>query len=74
MGNGMDTIKIGVLPGQVKEIAVNCNTTIAQAIAVADLGTDGDGYEIRLNGDVVNGDKVVGDGDKVLLTKKIQGN
>lgn len=70
----MDIIKIGVLPGQVKEIAVNCQTRISEAIAVAELGTDGEGYQIQRNGEIVNGNVIVGDGDHVLLVKKIKGN
>lgn len=66
-------IKIAVLPGVVKDIAVNGGTSISQAIEAADLGSVGNEYEARLNGDPVERSVVLSDGDHVLLVKKIKG-
>jgi hypothetical protein len=67
------TVKIGVVNGQVREYAPEEGTTIAQAIDMAELSIDG--YEV-----VVNGVKTssltapVANGDTILLAKQIKGN
>ena len=67
-------VKIGKLPGTIKEVSVNNNgtTTIGDVIRQADLSYAG--FEIRLNGNPATVDDLVHAQDTILLVRKIQGN
>lgn len=68
------SVKVGVFPGKVQEIVVECTTTILQAIVAA--GINPDGYQIRVNSmeaEDPENDKV-SDGDSIILTKKVKSN
>jgi len=65
-------VKIGKLPGTIKEVSVNGQTTIGEVIAQADLSYEG--FEIRLNGNPASLDDIVKAQDTILLVRKIQGN
>lgn len=65
-------VKIGKLPGTIKEVSMDGESTVADVIAQADL--DPAGYEIRLNGRPASLNDRVHARDTVLLVRKIQGN
>jgi len=65
-------IKVGKLPGTIKEVSMNGENTVADVLSQADL--DPAGYEIRLNGSPASLNDNVHARDTVLLVRKIQGN
>lgn len=68
----VDTIKVGVMPGKLTEIVVNDGTTAKEAFQLADL--DVSGYEMRLDGAVIDEDVVINNGNLLVAMKKIKGN
>ena len=70
-GNAL-TVRVGQLPGVVQEIALEDGATVADALAAAEL--DSEGYEVRVNGTPAEGTTSVSEGQTVLLIKKIKGN
>lgn len=65
-------VKVGKLPGTIKEMTVDVNSTVGDIISQADLSAEG--FEIRLNGSPADAGTKVSEGDTVLLVRKIQGN
>jgi len=65
-------VKVGKLPGTIKEVMITEGTTVDQVLSQADL--DPEGFEIRVNGDPSELNNAVSPGDTVLLVRKIQGN
>lgn len=65
-------VKAGKLPGQIKEYAVEEDSTVQEVLDVAAL--DHTGYEIRMDGGIANLDDAVDEGAVVLLVKKVKGN
>ena len=78
----MITIKIGKLPGRIREVTLPEGSSVGAAIAAAELTdpiTPGDvgaksTFDVRVNAEEANADTVLNDGDTVLLVKKIKGN
>ncbi|MFA6594314.1 MAG: hypothetical protein WCT16_03590 [Candidatus Buchananbacteria bacterium] len=70
---GFIGVKVAKLPGLVKEIGLNGRRTVADALEGADLDAE-EGYELRVNNEVVGTDHVLSDGDIVLLVEEITGN
>lgn len=68
----VNTIKVGIMPGKLTEIVVNDNTTAKEAFQLADL--DVSGYEMRLDGAVIDEDVVINNGNLLVAMKKIKGN
>lgn len=69
----MNTIKVGVLPGQVQEIAYEGELTAGELLDMASLNAEG--YDIRLDGSNVDEDTVIDESARVLvLVKRIKGN
>lgn len=68
----VDTLKVGVMPGKLTEIVVNDDATAEDAFQLADL--DVSGYEIRLDGVVINESDIVNGGNLLVAMKKIKGN
>jgi hypothetical protein len=66
------TIKIGTMPGQISEVALEDNGTVLDALEAANICADG--YTIRCNGAEMSVDSVPADGAVVLLTKRVKGN
>lgn len=67
------TVKIGIMPGRLTEVALESGTTVEQALGYADL--EFGGQEIKIDGNVVSLDSVIPDGaSHVLLSKKVKGN
>lgn len=68
----VDTIKVGVMPGKLTEIVINDDTTADDAFQLADLKVAG--YEIRLDGTVIDENDIVNGGNLLVAMKKIKGN
>ena len=66
------TLKVGVMPGKLTEIAIQPETTAFEAFDIAEI--DVTGYELRLDGEKINGDCVVNGGNLLVAMKKIKGN
>ena len=66
------TLKVGVMPGKLTEIVLGYETTAFEAFDVAEL--DVTGYELRLDGEKIDGDCVVNGGNLLVAMKKIKGN
>jgi sulfur carrier protein ThiS len=70
----MTTLKIGKLMGIIAEYAVETGTTVADALIMANL-SDTDGYQIKLDGEIVSLDDTIGEDSKILiLSKMVKGN
>ncbi len=67
-----DVIKVGVMPGKLTELAINDGTTAKEAFELADI--DVSGYEIRLDGTVIEENCIVNGGNLLVAMKKIKGN
>ena len=68
----MKTLKVGIMPGKLTEIVIQEETTAFEAFDIAEL--DVTGYELRLDGEKIDGDCVVNGGDLLLGMKRIKGN
>ncbi len=68
----MLTIRIGQLPGRITELALENGSKVNTALETAELNPEG--FEVRVNGGLADGDTVLADGDTVLLVRKIRGN
>ena len=66
------TLKVGVMPGKLTEIAIQPETTAFEAFDIAEI--DVTGYELRLDGEKIDGDCTVNDGKLLVAMKKIKGN
>lgn len=67
------SIKIGMMPGKLHEFALEGHTTVAEALALAELNPTG--YTVKLDGEVVTDHSTpIGDADIILLVKQIKGN
>ena len=66
------TLKVGVMPGKLTEIVLLPNTTAFEAFDIAEI--DVTGYELRLDGEKIDGDCVVNGGNLLVAMKKIKGN
>ena len=72
-GNGMQTIKVGQMPGILKELVVSAGMTVKQVLELAEL--DANGYEIKLDGVTVTLDATLSPTSSLLvLVKQIKGN
>lgn len=72
-GNAGGVVKIGVMPGRINEYALPGETTIAEALATADL--DKSGFEVKVDSvTVTNFDAPIGDANLILLAKLVKGN
>ena len=68
----VDVIKVGVMPGKLTELVINDDTTADEAFELADI--DVSGYEVRLDGTVIEGNQIVNGGNLLVAMKKIKGN
>lgn len=67
------TVKVGLLPGTIKEVTLNGGRAVSDALEGAEISS-ADGYEIRINSELGATDTELKDGDVVLLVKQIKGN
>ena len=65
-------LKVGVMPGKLTEIVLGYETTAFEAFDIAEI--DVTGYEIRLDGEKIDGDCIVHGGNLLVAMKKIKGN
>lgn len=66
------TLKVGVMPGKLTEIVLLPNTTAFEAFDLAEI--DVTGYELRLDGEKIDGECVVNGGSLLLAMRRIKGN
>ena len=70
----MITLKIGKLMGLIAEYAIETGITVGKALELANL-SDTDGYQIKLDGEIVSLDNVINENNKILiLSKMVKGN
>jgi len=74
MADSFITVKVGKLPGMIKEVALNGSRTVADALAAAELEGSTEGYTIKVNSADAALETVLSNGQTVLLVKKIKGN
>ena len=65
-------VKVGKLPGAVREIALNGDRTVRAALQAAELRPDG--FQIKVNGSDASLETEVGANATIFLVKKIKGN
>ena len=68
----MKTLKVGIMPGKLTEIVIQEGTTAFEAFDIAEL--DVTGYELRLDGEKIDGDCTVNEGSLLIGMKRIKGN
>ena len=66
------TLKVGIMPGKLTEIVIQEETTAFEAFDIAEI--DVTGYELRLDGEKIDGDCVVNGGSLLIGMKRIKGN
>lgn len=66
------TVKVGQVPGQIREFAINEGSTVSNILAVADLTANKD-YTITVNGNAGDANTVVNEDATILLTRQIRG-
>lgn len=68
-----NTVRIGQLPGQIKEYAFEAGTPLGSALETA--GVELQGYEIKVDGNVTTDlNRTVDGASLILLTKMVKGN
>lgn len=72
MGNYI-TVQITKVPGAMKTLSLENGSTVADALAIAELDV-ASGYEIRVDDEIVSRDTELVDGNVVVITKMIKGN
>lgn len=70
--NNTNTLKVGVMPGKLTEIVLLPNTTAFEAFDLAEI--DVTGYELRLDGEKIDGDCTVNGGSLLIAMRRIKGN
>lgn len=70
--NNTNTLKVGVMPGKLTEIAIQPETTAFEAFDIAEI--DVTGYELRLDGEKIDGDCTVNGGSLLIAMRRIKGN
>ena len=68
----MFTIKVGVMPGKLQEVVVDGELTAKEIFELAEV--DYEGHEIRLDGNRINIDEKVNNGNLLVAMKMINGN
>ena len=68
----MLNIKVGVMPGKLTEVVAEEGTKVRDIFALAEI--DIEGYELRLDGEKIDGDCTVNGGNLLVAMKKIKGN
>ena len=69
----MIRVSVGTYPGQVRDQAMTEGSTVQQALTQAELSVGSDS-EIRVNSAIASMDRVLEDGDLVLISRKVKGN
>lgn len=73
-GNAGGFVRIGVMPGKIEEYAIEAGTSIADALAQAELNPAG--YDVKVDGVKVDPSSatVKTDTNLILLVKQVKGN
>lgn len=74
-GNAVKTVKAGIMPGVIREAAVDTGTSINRVLALFDLNPTG--YEVKVDGVTVtdlDGTVVTESTNLILLAKQVKGN
>jgi sulfur carrier protein ThiS len=72
-GNAGGVVKIGTMPGRINEFALPPETTVADALAQADLNPSG--FEVKMDSvRVIDLSTPIGDANLILLAKQVKGN
>lgn len=71
-GNAIMTIKIGYMPGEIKEYTFETPVTVADALKTAKLNASG--YDIKLDGAAVTLETTLYSGKVLALVKRVKGN
>ena len=66
------TVRVGCLPGAIREIALNGDRTVQAALEAAELSPEG--YEVRVDGEPARLSDEVYDDATILLVRKVTGN
>ncbi len=70
---GNATLRIGQMPGRINEYAIEDNVSIADALEIAQLSTDG--FEVKVDGTkVTDYNAPIGTANLILLAKLVKGN
>lgn len=70
---GNSTVRIGVMPGRIQEYALTPETTVAEALQIAEL--DHTGYDVKADGEKVTDlNQPIGTTSLILLAKQVKGN
>lgn len=66
-------LKVGTVPGMVKDVVVTTGMTVKQVLALADLNPAG--FELKLNGQTVQeSDTIKANSNTLFLVAKVKGN
>jgi len=67
------TLRVGIMPGRIQEVAVQVGTPISEVLSIA--GLDAKGYDIKADGNKVDESFAVQESTNlVLLVKQVKGN
>jgi hypothetical protein len=67
------TVKVCRIPGSVKDVMIDDNATVAQALAAAEL-TVSSGEAVKLDGLDTSMDAIPSDGSRIIVAKGAKGN
>lgn len=68
-------VRVGLLPGEMKDIILNGERTVRAAMTGAEIDTyEADGHEVRVNGQPSDLETVLKEGDTVIFVRSIEGN
>ena len=68
----MAVVRVGKFPGKPQDLEVTPGATVREVLSAANL--DPRGFDVRRNGQPVDMDAVVQDGDSIALYRPVQGN
>lgn len=67
------TLRVGIMPGRIQEVAVEVGTPVSQVLEIA--GLEASGYDIKADGAKVDESFAVNDDTNlILLVKQVKGN
>ena len=71
--NTFINVRIGTLPGRIRDYALNGGRSVEDAISVANLSIDNEA-QIRVNGETATLKTDLKEGDSLLIIESIEGN
>lgn len=70
-GSDPVTVKVAMVGQAVKEVAVDCGSTVGDALSIA--GVSAEGYDVKMGGTTVDLSDTVSANALIILVKKIKG-